>query len=543
MKEQLHRSRQSESARPHIVYRNLTPEALQRHAISRNEGRETVDGVLSVETTPTGRYPAGNGVVENSTAQEMGINFGKINGRVSQEDFDSLLGRAEHALNQGDEYVLDAYVRSGIDKVIPVTFRSPTAWTTLFMHNLLVRREQVDTYGFEIENERSFEIVHAPYVSADIKVGENKTDIAVVTQFNEDGHHKVIVANTRYAGENKKKIFGGLNALLPLEGVLPVHASATADSETGEVTVFAGLSGTGKTTLSNDPERRLLGDDEHGIAFKGLSQGIFNFEGGSYAKTIGLSAEKEPDIYQATRSRGAVLENVGIDENGEPIYKARNEGETVVENMRGAYPIEFIPYADPSGVGQVPNRLVLLNAELGVLPPISKLTKEETLHELYKGFTMKMPGTEKGVTEPTPTYSAFFGHVFLTLDEKVYGDLFEEYLDTVDVEGYAIGTGFVGGDPSRRRDIAPTRALIDAINSGAASEISWRRNHLGRFVPAEPLPGVPDDFLDPRNGWEPEAYDIATQKLVNADKEHMERYRGKVRDDILSAGLVLRNDE
>lgn len=526
----------SEQKTSHVVHRNLTSQELHAFAVTRGEGRETRDGVVTVETFPTGRSPEGNGVVANTYASELGINFGKINGSVSEEDFEDLRQRAEARLGEDDEFVLDGYVRSGVDRVIPVTFRSPTAWTTLFMHNLLVRQEQVDTFSFSVETERSFEILHVPDVEANITVGEKQQSVAVVTQFNPDGRHIVVVANTEYAGENKKKVFGGLNALLPQEGILPVHASATADPVTGDVTVFEGLSGTGKTTLSTDPKRRLIGDDEHGIAFKHSGEtGIFNFEGGSYAKTIGLTEAHEPDIYHASKRPGTVLENVALDPEGSPIYE---EG---IDNQRAAYPIDAISFADPKGVGKVPNRLVLLNAELGVLPPVAKLTKEQALHAGYEGFTMKMPGTEKGIIEPTPTYSAFFGHVFLTLREVEYGKLYEEYIDQKNPEIYAVGTGFIGGNTKNRRGIGPTRAIIDAINAGALSTISWKQDRLGRYVPAEPILGVPEEFLDPLSGWESEeAYREAAQKLIFASEQHMEKFRGQVPDAILSAGIKLR---
>lgn len=516
----------------HRVFRNLTPEQLQQLAVRRGEGTETVDGVLSVRTEPSGRYPKGKGFRDDPQSSAYGIHFGAVNSRVSPADSDSLRHRATERLAAGDEFVLDGYVRSGVETVLPVTFRSTTAWTTEFMHNLLVRQEQVDRFGFRVEDTDRVEILHVPDLPAGITVGSEHTDIAVVTELGANGDHRSVVAGTEYAGENKKNVFNLLQTLLPKRGIVTLHGSANEDPVTGEVTAYLGLSGTGKTTLSNDPSRILIGDDEHGIQYKGDGpKGIFNFEGGSYAKVINLSETAEPDIYRATRRAGTVLENVEIDENGEPIYTRG------IENMRAAYPIDFIPYADPSGVAGMPNRLVLLTAEEGILPAVSRLTPEQALYHLCSGFTAKMPGTEKGITEPTPMFSAFFGHAFLTLPEETYGALLEDYLRTVDPEVYLVNTGWQGGyHPDRRRGIAPTRRVIDAINSGELAEASYHVNDLGFYVP-DGIAGIAEDFLNPRYAWESEnAYDRRAAELVSAFEKNISRFRGRVPERILMSG-------
>lgn len=507
------------------VFTDLSPQELQAHAIRRNEGVLTVNGVLSVKTNPTGRSESRTGTIVNDHSGP--INFTKTNQPISLEDGADLTQRAIARLGQGDSFVHHGFIRSDIDTVIPVEFASTAAWNTLFMNNLLVRREQVEEHGFSIEEDTRIMIISVPDMKAGIAVGEEVGDIAVALTYDEEGATGV-KAGSEYAGSDKKKVFTAANRILPERGILTVHGSLNVDKFTKEPTIFLGLSGTGKTTLSNDPNRILIGDDEHGIS----SRGAFNLEGGSYAKVKKLSEAKEPLIYKAVQTPGAVLENVELNVYREPIYA------TGIENMRAAYPIDFIEGTDQKGVSAVPNRMVLLTADEGILPAVAKLTPEQALYHLFSGYTAKMPGTVVGVDVPIPDFSAFFGKPFLSLSPAKYGELYAAYLQTVKPEVYLVNTGWQGGydpDPDRRRDSDVTRRVIDAINTGALKTSSFHQDELGFYVP-DGIAGVPESYLDRRYLWDNSEYDAKARKLVADFDKNIQQFVGMMPRFVMSSG-------
>jgi phosphoenolpyruvate carboxykinase (ATP) len=406
-----------------------------------------------------------------------------------------------------------------------VRFITPNAWHALFVRNMFIRAVPAELAQFR----PGFTVLHAPDFQADPARHGTRTGTFIVLNF---AKKLVLIGGTRYAGEMKKSIFTALNYLLPAQGVLPMHCSANV-GPSGDTAIFFGLSGTGKTTLSADPARRLIGDDEHGWS----DRGVFNFEGGCYAKVIRLRPETEPEIYAATRMFGTVLENVVL----EPAMRGVDyDADRITENTRACYPIHYIPNHQPSGAGGPPRNIVFLTADaFGVLPPIARLTADQAMYHFLSGYTAKVAGTERGVTEPSATFSACFGAPFLPLAPGVYARMLGERIARHGAKVWLVNTGWTGGPygTGSRMRLAHTRAMVAAALSGALDKAAFRTDPVfGVEVPVA-VPGVPAEVLTPRQTWaDPAAYDAQARKLATMFRENFEQYRSQVPDTVAAAG-------
>jgi len=507
------------------VHWNLPRATLYEHAIARREGKLADRGGFAAVTAPhTGRSPSDKFIVRDSTSDSV-VDWGPVNAPMSEENYQVLRNDVVAHLNDQELYVRDA--RAGADPNAGLNVRviTTSAWHSLFAHNMFLRPE-----ASELESmEPGFTVLHAPELEADPERHGTRSSTFIVVSFTD---RVVLIGGTRYAGEIKKSVFSILNHLLPDLGILPMHCSANIGGD-GDTALFFGLSGTGKTTLSADPQRGLIGDDEHGWS----SDGIFNFEGGCYAKTIRLSPEGEPEIYQATQMFGTVLENVTLD----PVTRAISfDDDSITENTRASYPIEYIPNAVPTGRGAHPSHIVFLTCDaFGVLPPISRLTPEEAMYHFLSGYTAKVAGTERGVTEPTAVFSACFGAPFLPRHPGIYARMLGEKMKEHGSRAWLVNTGWTGGGHGKgtRMSLGHTRAIIDAALGGKLDSVETVTvPHFGLEVPVE-VPGVPSKVLIPRKAWsDPEAYDEAARKLASMFRENFRKYSEEVEPGIASAG-------
>jgi phosphoenolpyruvate carboxykinase (ATP) len=469
----------------------------------------------------TGRSPKDKFVVRDALT-DAEVDWGKVNQPLSPEHYQRLRDEMFAHARGRQLFVQDLF--AGSDPVTQVAVRVVTerAWHSLFVRNLFVHGGSADRrFGWTILNLPSF-------VAEPARHG-TRSSTAIVVNYSE---RLVLIANSEYAGEMKKSIFGVLNFVLPLAGVMPMHCSANHDAE-GRVTLFFGLSGTGKTTLSADPQRTLIGDDEHGWS----DRGVFNFEGGCYAKAVDLTPESEPEIFRASTRFGTVLENVVIDAEGRRI-DFHDTSKT--ENTRAAYPLAFIPNASESGIAGHPSTVVFLTADaFGVLPPIAKLTPAQAMYHFLSGYTAKVAGTERGVTEPQATFSACFGSPFMPLAPGRYAQMLGERLERHNVEVWLVNTGWTAGPygVGHRMKLAHTRALVTAALSGALVGIPLRQDPVFRIAVPESAPGVPNDILDPRCTWaDPAAYDRQAEALAAMFHENFQRFSDHVSDAIRAGG-------
>lgn len=488
-----------------------SPSLLVERAIEAHEGVLTSTGALCVETGKyTGRSPKDRFIVDTPNVHDK-IAWGKVNMPFSDEAYQKVKSAVCEYLSSRDvlfaERCLAGAMRIYSRKFLVICEMASQA---LFAHQLLIRpaEERLSSYGFA-----DFIVLCAPKFKLDPEKYGTHSEACVLINFEE---HIIIVAGTAYSGEIKKAVFSTMNYLMPVEeGVLPMHASCNVDPHDHTTAIFFGLSGTGKTTLSADPRRSLVGDDEHGWS----DQGVFNFEGGCYAKAIRISPETEPEIYNAI-TFGAVVENVILD----PVTRIPDYyDDTLTENTRVAYPIEHIPNAVAGGFGGMPNVVIFLTADaFGVLPPISRLTIEGAMYQFVSGFTSKVAGTERGIVEPTPTFSTLFGEPFMPLDPLIYARMFGERMKEMGTRVYLINTGWTGGPygTGERISLTYTRQMVTAALSGVLERqrgLKQRWRHDERFnldIPTS-VPGVPDRILDPRRTWsDPEAYDKQADKLA-----------------------------
>jgi phosphoenolpyruvate carboxykinase (ATP) len=500
--------------RPGRVYANLSAPRLVEEALARGEGMLTVDGALVAKTGKrTGRSPGDKFLVQYADRESAArIAWGKINQPIAPETFERLLARANAYLQGRDLFVVDAYAGADTRYGLPIRLVTEFAWHALFAQQLFRR---LDATALEA-HQPEWTVIGAPRFYADPAVDGTKSETAVIM----DVERKLIlICGTEYAGENKKSIFGALNYVLPLQGVLPMHCSANAGVD-GDVALFFGLSGTGKTTLSADPERKLIGDDEHGWS----DEGVFNFEGGCYAKCINLSRESEPQIWNAIRF-GAVAENVVVD----PVTRAVDYADaSLTENTRVAYPVEFIDNAELSGCGGRPRTIVFLTADaFGVLPPIARLTPAQASYHFLSGYTAKTAGTEVGIQEPEATFSACFGSPFLPLAPQVYARMLSEKLARHGARVFLLNTGWTGGPygVGQRIKLSATRAMVRAALTGALDEAETYTDPVfGLHVPLH-IPGVPDAILRPRSTWRnPNAYDAKARDLAARFVENFKQF-------------------
>src|SRR5437016_8704409 len=478
------------------VHWNLRPAALYEHAARRGEGVITEGGAFCAVTSPhTGRSLNDKFIVRDA-ASEADVWWGRVNRPMTDEHFERLRADVVRHLNRQELFVRDLFAGADPNHRIGIRFVTPNAWHALFVYNMFLRPTASDLAAFA----PAWQVLHAPELEADPAVHGTNSATFIMISF---AKRTILIGGTRYAGELKKSIFSILNYVLPKRGVLSMHCSANL-GEAGDVALFFGLSGTGKTTLSADAERALIGDDEHGWS----DHGVFNFEGGCYAKTIRLSAEAEPQIYATTRRFGTVLENVVVD----PVTQRLDlDDDRFTENTRAAYPISFIDNAVPLGQGNHPHNLVMLTADaFGVLPPISRLTLEGAMYHFLSGYTAKVAGTEKGVTEPKATFSTCFGAPFLPLNPNVYATMLGERIAKHQARVWLVNTGWTGGayGVGSRMKIAHTRAMLTAALSGQLDNVQYRKHEIFNLDMPTTCPGVSDTVLDPRSTWpDKSAYD------------------------------------
>jgi phosphoenolpyruvate carboxykinase (ATP) len=504
---------------------NLPTAELYEHAIRQGEGLVAADGPLVVRTGEhTGRSPEDKFIVREP-GSEGRIWWGAVNRPISEEHYDRLRARLIDYAATRDLYSQDCFIGAAPAHRRSLRVYTETAWASIFARNLF-RRPAADQLAAFSPN---FTIICVPSFQADPATEGTRTGTAILVHLR---RMEVIIVGTQYAGEIKKSAFTVMNYLMPDEGVLPMHSAINVGPD-GDAAVFFGLSGTGKTTLSADPLRSLVGDDEHGWG-AGIT---FNFEGGCYAKTIRLSPMYEPDIFQTTRRFGTILENVDLD----PATRELDlDSERFTENTRGAYPLEFIGNADETGVAGTPQAVIFLTADaFGVLPPIARLTREQAAYHFISGYTAKLAGTEVGIREPKATFSACFGAPFMPRHPGEYADMLMGHLEREEVPVWLVNTGWTGGPygTGERMNIAHTRSIVRAALDASLSAVPSRRDEVFGFDVPRTCPNVPDRFLDPRSTWaDPVAYDKAAAKLARMFADNFGAYSDGVNRAVRAAG-------
>jgi phosphoenolpyruvate carboxykinase (ATP) len=508
-----------------IVRANLPVAELSEDAVRAGEGLIAAEGPLVVRTGKhTGRSPQDKFIVREPGSAGK-IWWGDVNRPIALEHYDRLRARLMAYLASRPVYAQDCFIGAHPAHRRSLRVYTETAWASIFARNLFRRPSLAELADFA----PNFTIIDAPSFQADPATEGTRTGTAILVNL---AAMEIIIVGTEYAGEIKKSAFTVMNYLMPDEGVLPMHSAANVGKD-GESVVFFGLSGTGKTTLSADPLRSLVGDDEHGWG----DDGVFNFEGGCYAKTIRLSPMYEPDIFQTTRRFGTILENVDV------VAATREldlDSERFTENTRGAYPLHFIGNADPTGMAGQPTNVVLLTADaFGVLPPISRLTSDQAQYHFISGYTAKLAGTEIGVTEPKATFSAGFGAPFLPRHPGEYARMLADRLEQYDVPVWLVNTGWTGGayGAGKRMPIDHTRNMVRAALSGQLENVAYETDPIfGVSVPTS-VPGVPAEILRPRDTWsDAAAYDAKARELAGMFAENFDDYADGVSAEVRAAG-------
>jgi phosphoenolpyruvate carboxykinase (ATP) len=507
---------------PGTVHWNPSTPRLYERALAGGEARLAAGGPLAVDTGKhTGRSPKDKFVVREA-GSEARIWWGDVNAEISEERFEGLREKVTAHFGGRDVYVVDAFAGADPSHRISVRVVTTHPYHALFARTMFIDPTADELLAFEPDAL----VLHAPDLEADPDADGTRTGTFVVLH---PSRQEVLIGGTFYAGEIKKSIFTLMNDRLPLEGVFPMHCSANVGDD-GDVAIFFGLSGTGKTTLSADPERHLIGDDEHGWG----DEGVFNFEGGCYAKVINLSRDAEPEIFRTTRTFGTILENVVLDEDGNVDLADGSK----TENTRAAYKLEQIANALPAKRAGHPHSVIFLTADaFGILPPIARLTRDQAMYWFLSGFTAKLAGTEIGVKEPQPTFSACFGAPFLPQPPVVYARLLAKKLDAHGSRVWLVNTGWTGGQygEGSRMPIAATRALLRAAISGELDDVETVTDEIFGFeVPVE-VPGVDPALLDPRSTWaDPDAYDTKARELAEMFKANFAKF--KADQNILDGG-------
>ena len=505
------------------VHWNLGPDDLHQMAVELKEAKLTSDSVLlAVTGERTGRSPNDRFIVDEAGMAEK-VWWGEVNRPTAPAVFDRLLVKVKEHLNSVENvFVKDAFCGADKDYRMPVRLVTEKAWHAAFMHNMFVRATEEEIPSHIPE----FTILHVPEMKSSMSDGVN-SDVFVIIALDRG---MVIIGGTHYAGEIKKAIFTIMNHMLPSKGLLPMHCSANTDGE--NAALFFGLSGTGKTTLSADPNRALVGDDEHGWS----DNGVFNFEGGCYAKLIRLSEEDEPAIYATTKMPGSILENVVLNADGSPDF---NNG-SLTQNTRGSYPIEFIENRTPDSMADNPNNVVFLTCDaFGVLPPLSRLTAEQAAYHFMSGYTAKVAGTEIGVTEPQATFSTCFGAPFMPRHPSIYADLLSKKIRENDAKCWLINTGWIAGgaDASSRIKISWTRNLLNAAINGNLDNVVFVKDERFGFEIPTTCKGVPDHILQPRETWDDEnRYDNVANLLAQMFIENFQQYADGCSEEVIAAG-------
>ena len=512
---------------PSAVHRNLGPAQLTEAALRRGEGTLTNTGALLVTTGKyTGRSPDDKFIVDTPAVHDD-IAWGSVNRPISKERFTALLNKVTAYLQGREIFLFDGF--AGADPKYTKKFRivNELASQNLFIRDLLIRptAEELENYG-----EADYTVIAAPGFKADPERDGVHSEAAIIIDYEA---HLILICGSQYAGEIKKSVFSTMNYVLTKEGILPMHCSANMDPVTGETAVFFGLSGTGKTTLSADPARRLIGDDEHGWS----ADGVFNIEGGCYAKCINLSKEHEPDIYNAIKF-GSLVENVIM--NPETRELDFNDG-SLTENTRVGYPIDYISNAAIPGIGSIPKVVIFLTADaFGVLPPISRLSRDTAMYHFVTGFTSKLAGTERGITEPKPTFSTLFGEPFMPMDPSVYAEMLGKKLDEFGTKVYLVNTGWAGGSAAsgaKRMKLPYTRAMVTAALNGSFDAVEFKHHDVFNVDYPTSCPGVPDEMLDARGMWaDKDAYDAQANKLAAMFQANFAKKYPNMPANIVEAG-------
>ena len=510
--------------RPGTHFLNCSPATLYELALKRGEAKIAATGALCVETGQhTGRSATDKFTVRDDET-ESNI-WWENNQAMSPEHFDRLYEDFLAHASERDLFVQELHAGADPTYRLQARVYCELAWHSLFIRNLLRRPERHELEGFQPD----ITVVNLPSFRADPDRHGTRSETVIACDFS---RRLVLIGGTSYAGETKKSIFGYLNYMLPAKGVMPMHCSANV-GDAQDTAVFFGLSGTGKTTLSADPERTLLGDDEHGWS----ENGIYNFEGGCYAKTIRLSPEAEPEIYAAVNRYGAVLENVVLDDyDHTPDF---DDG-SLTENARGAYPLDFIPNASASGTASHPKNIVMLTADaFGILPPIAKLNPAQAMYHFLSGYTAKVAGTEKGVDGVQATFSTCFGAPFMPRHPSVYGDLLRQLIATHDVDCWLVNTGWTGGNygTGQRMPIGATRRLLSAALSGTLAKSDMRTDPLFGFSVPTAVEGIDTRILTPRDTWEDKtAFDEQAKSLVEMFRQNFAVFADHVDAEVREAG-------
>jgi len=513
---------------PEVVWWNLPPCALIEHALHRREGHLALKGPLVVRTGEyTGRSPNDRFFVRDPSCDKR-IWWGKSNRPFETEKYELLRSRLLSYLEGKEIFAQDCFIGADEEHRLPVRVITEMAWHNLFVRNMFLTDPDPEMRARHVPE---FTVIDAPGFHSSPDMDGTRSEVFILIHF---GRREVLIGGSLYAGEIKKSLFTVMNYLLPEKGVLPMHCAANFGKDENDVAVLFGLSGTGKTTLSADPERTLVGDDEHGWSDKG----VFNFEGGCYAKVIRLSPEAEPEIYQTTRMFGTILENVAMSTANRQIDL--DDG-SLTENTRASYPLSSIPRSSTQGSVGHPRHIVMLTADaFGVLPPIAALDPAQAMYHFLSGYTAKVAGTERGLTEPEATFSACFGGPFMALHPSVYSGLLGEKITRHKSRVWLVNTGWTGGPygTGRRISLPLTRAMLRAALSGGLDGVDTREDpFFGLHVPTS-CPDVPAEMLDPRTTWkEKAAYDAQAKKLAAMFEANFAQFADMVPKEVRNAGL------
>ncbi len=504
---------------------NLKTAQLYEEAIRNGEGELSDSGAMVVSTGQyTGRSPKDKFVVKEPSSDSK-IWWGSVNQPLDEDKFNSIRERMFAYIKDKQLYVQDVFVGADPEYRLSARIITETAWASLFARNLFIRPTEDELRTFE----PNFTVLDVPSFKADPATDGTHTKTFIALNM---AQRLVLVGDTEYAGEIKKSMFTVMNYMLPLRGVFSMHCSANIGAN-GDTALFFGLSGTGKTTLSADPKRTLIGDDEHGWS----DSGVFNFEGGCYAKVIKLSQQAEPDIWNASHRFGTILENVVMDPETRQLDL---ESSALTENTRSAYPIHFISNASPTGKGGHPKNVMMLTADaFGIMPPIARLNPEQAMYYFLSGYTAKLAGTERGVTEPEPNFSTCFASPFIPLPPMTYARLLGEKIQEHGSDVWLVNTGWTGGPygTGERMSIQYTRAMVSAALDGSLSTVETRPDPIFGFGVPISCPGVPDDVLWPRNTWaDGAAYDEAARNLAQRFHDNFNKFAAEVTEEVRAAG-------
>ncbi|MBF0588922.1 MAG: phosphoenolpyruvate carboxykinase (ATP) [Magnetococcales bacterium] len=507
------------------IHYNLSSAALYDEVVRRGEGRIVHGGPILVDTAPyTGRSPNDRFIVKDSKTADN-VAWGEINRPFETEQFERIRTRFMAYFQCREVYVQDLLVGADPSHQRRIRMVTENAWHALFGRNMFISPDIVTDYP----QPPDCTIFNASGFRADPKIDGTNSEACVLLNLKKG---EVLIASTAYGGENKKAIFSAMNYYMPMEDVMPMHCSANV-GEKGDVAVFFGLSGTGKTTLSTDPSRRMIGDDEHGWS----DQGVFNFEGGCYAKVIRLSPKAEPEIWNCTRKFGTVIENVVAD----PVTRHIDlDDDSITENTRAAYSLEALQNIQPGSMAGHPNHVIMLTADaFGVMPPVARLTTEQAMYHFLSGYTAKLAGTERGIKDPVASFSSCFGEPFMVQDPVMYAEMLGKRLLQHNAKCWLVNTGWTAGPygTGYRMPIQETRTIINAILSDALNDIETRTSHFFRFKVPVAIEGIPDNRLNPRSTWEsPDAYDQKAGVLAQRFRENFKKYADRVTEAVRDFG-------